>query len=120
MKWFPAILFFLVFSTGLAGAGDEVSINEQLKAGGNVHLQEGIYNIEGPIYIHSNTVFSGEPDTILRVSATSGMWFSSGSEGIITCKESVKNVEIHGFQIDGNCRKSPCELRKYSQDMLMI
>jgi len=57
MKLLPALLLFLVFCTGTAGAGDEVQINEQLQNGGAVHLQSGIYNIEGSIKIHSNTVF---------------------------------------------------------------
>jgi len=68
-----AILFFiLIFFSGIASAGDEVQINEQLQNGGAVHLQSGIYNIEGSIQIHSNTVLTGEPDTILRVSPNAG------------------------------------------------
>jgi hypothetical protein len=102
VKWFPAILFFLVFCTGLAGAGDEVSINERLTAGGNVHLSSGIYNIEGPIYIKSDTVFSGEPDTILRVSCPNGRWFSNG---IAVLNGNGNNIEISGFQIRWKCRK---------------
>jgi Right handed beta helix region len=106
VKWFPALLLFLVFSTGIAEAGAEQQINERLKAGGTVYLSSGIYEIEDPIVIGSNTVLTGDPDAIIRVFPNSGMWFKP-SEGIITCTESVKNVEISGFQIDGNCENLP-------------
>lgn len=67
MKLVPAFLLisFFSFSMGIAEAGDEVQINQALANGGNVHLPSGVYNLEGPVIIHSNTVLSGEPDTIL-------------------------------------------------------
>ena len=99
MKIVPALLFFLVFCTGIAGA--EQQINERLKAGGTVYLSTGVYEIEGPIIIGSNTILTGDPNAIIKVSSSSSQWFT-GSTGIISCKESVKNVEIYGFQINGN------------------
>jgi len=103
-----AILFFiLIFFSGIASAGDEVQINEQLQNGGAVHLQSGIYNIEGSIKVHSNTVFTGEPDTILRVSSSAGQWFVDGVGVIDNADTSLHDVEISGFQIDGNLRELP-------------
>jgi hypothetical protein len=100
-----SILFFISFS-GIAAAGDEVLINQQLQQGGVIHLQAGIYNIEGPIKIHSNTVLTGEPDTILRVSSSAGQWFVD--DGIIdNADTSLHDVEISGFQIDGNLKQLP-------------
>jgi len=101
MKIVPALLFFLVFCTGIAGAGAEQQINERLKAGGTVYLSTGVYEIEGPIIIGSNTILTGDPNAIIKVSSSSSQWFT-GSTCIISCKESVKNVEIYGFQINGN------------------
>jgi Pectate lyase superfamily protein len=101
-----SILFFISFS-GIAAAGDEVSINQQLQQGGVIHLQAGIYNIEGPIKIHSNTVLTGEPDTILRVSSSAGQWFVDGVGIIDNADTSLHDVSISGFQIDGNLKAFP-------------
>jgi hypothetical protein len=106
LKWLPAFLLFLVLFTGIASAGDEQMINKQLSVGGTVHLQQGIYNIEGPIYIKSDTVLSGEQDTILRVSCPNGRWFSNS---ISVINGNGNNIEISGFQIDGNVQNLPIE-----------
>jgi len=106
LKLLPALLLFLVFCTGIASAGDEQQINERLKAGGTVYLKSGVYEIEGPIIIDSNTILTGDPDAIIKVSSTSPQWFI-GSIGIISCKGSIKNVEIYGFQINGNLGALP-------------
>src|SRR5665647_959834 len=107
MRLLVMALFFLTFSTGLALAGDEVQINERLQNGGVVHLQSGIYNIEGSIKVHSNTVLTGEPDTILRVSPNAGQWFVDGVGVIDNADTSLHDVKISGFQIDGNLRQLP-------------
>ena len=99
-------IFFLLFS-GLAQAGDEVRINQALANGGNVHLPSGVYDLEGPVIIHSNTVLSGEPDTILRVFLSSSQWFTGQTGVICNPSESLQNVEIYGFQIDGNIANLP-------------
>jgi parallel beta-helix repeat protein len=120
-RLFYSLIFLLLF-TGLAKAGaeiaispsgssDQIIINNALEAvyqsgGGIVYLSAGIYNIEGPIYIKSDTVLSGDADTILRVSSSSSQWFQ-GAIGIISCQESLQNVEIYGFQIDGNIKNLP-------------
>jgi Right handed beta helix region len=44
--------------------------------------------------------------TVIRVSSSSSQWFT-GATGIISCKESLKNVEVCGFQIDGNLGALP-------------
>ena len=51
----------------------------------------GVYEIDGPIIIGSNTILTGDPDAIIKVSSSSSQWFT-GSIGIISCKESIKNV----------------------------
>jgi parallel beta-helix repeat protein len=88
-------------------AGDEIQINQMLDQGGNVHLDPRVYNIEGPIIIHSNTILSGEPGTILRVSSSSSQWFT-GQIGII-CNptESLQNIEICFLEVDGNIGNLP-------------
>jgi Pectate lyase superfamily protein len=59
-------VFFLLFS-GLAAAGAEQQINERLKAGGTVYLSAGVYEIEGPIIIGSDTKLTGDPEAVIRV-----------------------------------------------------
>src|SRR5659263_760245 len=98
-------VFFLLFS-GLAAAGAEQQINERLKAGGTVYLSTGVYEIEGPIIIGSNTILTGDPDAIIKVSPSSSQYFT-GMTGIISSNGPVDNVEISGFQIDGNCDELP-------------
>ncbi len=71
-----------------------------------MYLSTGIYEIEGPIIIGSNTILTGDPDAVIKVSASSSQWFVN-SIGIISCQESVKNVEIYGFQINGNLGSLP-------------
>ncbi len=119
MRFFPVFLYFLFFSfsVGIAGSGDMIVLSPQdghsnqkqitdaLKAG-NVYLNPGVYEIDGPIYIKSNRKLSGHPDAIIRVYSGSKQWFT-GRTGIISCKESLKNVEIYGFQIDGNIGNLP-------------
>jgi hypothetical protein len=105
MKALAILLFVFIFFTGIASAGDEQRINEMLKAGGTVHLSSGVYNIEGPIHIpNDGTTLSGDAGTILRVSCPNGRWFSN-SIGIINSRAS--NLEIYGFQVDGNIRSMP-------------
>jgi hypothetical protein len=104
----------LVLSPCLASAGDEQQINELLKNGGNVTLENRVYTITGPIYIHSNTVLTGGPDTIIRVSPSSSQWFV-GATGILNPGEfPLKNVEIYGFSIDGNLMNLPKSYANYN------
>ena len=107
MRVFFAILLTFLLLSGVARAGDEIRINQMLEQGGNVHLPSGVYNLEGPVIIHSNTVLSGEPDTILRVSSSSSQWFTGQTGVICNPSESLQNVEIYGFQIDGNIGNLP-------------
>lgn len=106
MRFTLAILFSFLLLTGIAEAGAEQQINERLKAGGMVYLSAGVYEVEGPIIIGSNTILTGDPNAIIKVSSSSSQWFT-GSTGIISCTESVKNVEIYGFQINGNLGSLP-------------
>jgi parallel beta-helix repeat protein len=103
----PAVILFLVVFTGIAAAGDEVQINEALANGGNVHLPSGVYVLEGPVIIHSNTVLSGEGGTILRVSSSSSQWFTGQTGVICNPTESLQNVEICFLEVDGNIGNLP-------------
>jgi len=85
---------------------DQIIINDALEAvyksgGGRVVLNSGVYKVDNTVVIWSNTVLYGSPDAVIMVSPTSSQWFT-GSVGIISCKEPVKNVEIYGFQVNGN------------------
>lgn len=119
MKLVPAFLLisFLCFSIGIVEAGEFITLSpdgshsnqNQINAAlekGDVFLNAGVYPVDGAIYIGSNRILSGDKDAVIQVSSTSSQWFT-GSTGIISCKESVKNVEIYGFQIDGNLGALP-------------
>ena len=109
------ITLVLALSSCLAAAGDEQQINELLKNGGNVTLENKVYTITGPIYIHSNTALNGGPDTVIRVSSSSSHWFT-GSIGIISNNEAIHDVEIYGFSIDGNVQNLPTEYHHSRSD----
>jgi hypothetical protein len=90
---------------------DQTVINNALEAvhnsgGGKVYLNAGTYKVDNTVIIWSNTILTGSPDAIIMVSPSSSQWFT-GSVGIISCKESVKNVEISNFQINGNLGALP-------------
>jgi hypothetical protein len=63
-----------------------------------------IGNIDGQIKIDSNTRLTGSPDAILRVPSSSSQWFVDGVGVIGSISEPLNNVEIDGFQIDGNLK----------------
>jgi polygalacturonase len=93
---------------------DQKIISDAIKAasesgGGTVYLTAGVYLVDGPVIIKSNVHLTGDPNAIIRVSSTSSQWFT-GQNGIISNpSESVQNVEISGFQIDGNIKNLPRE-----------
>ena len=120
LKGLCSILFFLLFFSGIAKAQTELrlsptdqnGINQALKSvynagGGTVYLTSGVYEVTGPVIIKSNIKLTGDPDAIIRVSSSSSQWFT-GQIGII-CNpdESLQNVEISGFCIDGNIGNLP-------------
>lgn len=117
------ILFLMcILSPCLAAAGDytisptganndQNIINEAIKAasesgGGTVYLNVGVYLVDGTVIIKSNVKLTGDPNAIIKVSSISSQWFT-GSTGVISCQESLQNVEICGFQIDGNIDELP-------------
>ena len=124
MRWFPALLFIFILCPGVAEAldltvsptganNDQIIINDALEAvyksgGGKVVLNSGVYKVDNTVVIWSNTVLTGAHDAVIMVSPTFSKWFI-GSIGIISCKESVKNVEIYGFQVNGNLGAFPPE-----------
>lgn len=127
MKLVPVLLLFifLLNITSVAGARDRETymvsptgendqdvINRATKeayenGGGIVYLEAGVYDIRNPVYIGSNTVLAGDKNAILRVNGKSSQWFV-GTVGIINpLNFPLKNVEVCGFQIDGNLDELP-------------
>lgn len=118
MKPLPAfaLLAFFILSTVIAEAGEQTlspdnghSNQNQINAAlerGNVYLQAGVYEIDNTIVMPSNRVLSGDSNAIIRVSSTSSQWFT-GSTGVISCSGIANNIEISGFQMDGNIGNLP-------------
>ena len=117
-------LFFTVFFTGAASAAsdyivsptgatnDQDVINKAIEeasenGGGTVYLNPGVYLVDGPVIIKSNIHLTGDPNAIIRVAPTSSQWFKGQIGVICNPRESVHNVEISGFQIDGNIANLP-------------
>lgn len=111
------LFLVILYSVELAHAGEQITlspdgghsnqnqINEAL-AKGDVFLNAGVYEVDNTIVICSNRVLSGDPNAIIRVYSGSTQWFT-GAVGVISCKEPVQNVEIFGFQMDGNIGNLP-------------
>lgn len=117
-------LFFTGFFTGTASAAgdyivsptgatnDQDVINKAIEeasenGGGTVYLNPGVYLVDGPVIIKSNIHLTGDPNAIIRVAPTSSQWFKGQIGVICNPRESVHNVEISGFQIDGNIGNLP-------------
>ena len=117
-------LFFTGFFTGAASAAgdyivsptgatnDQDVINKAIEeasenGGGTVYLNPGVYLVDGPVIIKSNVHLTGDPNAIIRVSSTSSQWFKGQIGVICNPRESVHNVEISGFQVDGNIANLP-------------
>ena len=105
--------FYLVDIVSPTGAiNDQDVINKAIEkasesGGGTVYLTSGVYLVDGPVIIKSNVHLTGDPDAIIRVSSTSSQWFKGQIGVICNPTESVHNVEISGFQIDGNIANLP-------------
>lgn len=130
IKIIPASIFLILLFCGSAIAGQSISIastgttseqnqiNEALKTvsnagGGTVYLNAGVYEITGPIFVGSNTHFTGDKNAIIRVSSSSSQWFVGGTGLINDDNSVVSNVEISGFQIDGNLDQLPRHYADY-------
>lgn len=118
------ILTLCLFASQIGLAGEQIvlspqeghsnqnRINEAIKQaassakGASVFLTEGVYPVDNTIIMKSNVRLLGDSNAIIRVWGGSSQWFT-GRIGVISCKESLKNVEIAGFQIDGNIGNLP-------------
>lgn len=101
---------YIVSPTG--ATNDQDVINKAIEkasgsGGGTVYLTAGVYLVDGPVIIKSNVHLTGDPNAIIRVSSTSSQWFKGQIGVICNPTESVHNVEISGFQIDGNIANLP-------------
>lgn len=113
------ILLLSMYFIDVASAGqtiyldptDEDGINKALEAAKNepgtttIILNQGTYEIKGPLIIYSNTVLKGDNAKIL-VSSKSGQWFKPPN-GIIMNKGHIENVRIENLIFDGNCHNLP-------------
>ena len=108
----PGVAGALELTVSPTGANnDQTVINQALEdvknaGGGTVYLNAGTYTVDNTVVIWSNTILTGSPDAVILVSPSSSQWFT-GALGIISCEESVKNVELYGFQINGNLGALP-------------
>jgi hypothetical protein len=117
MKFLPAFLLLFLLS-GLAqastitlnptGLNDQNQITDAIsqvskEGGGEVHLTSGVYDVANTITMKSYIKLTGDPNAILRVSASS-QWFI---DGVVTCNEAIHDVSISGFQCDGNIGNLP-------------
>jgi hypothetical protein len=115
LKVLPAILL-VIFVSGLAeaqtitlnpsGSNDQNAISEAIKTvseagSGTVYLNSGVYDIANTVTMRSNIKLAGDSNAILRVSASS-QWFTGQTGVISNPDESLHDVEVCGFQIDGN------------------
>jgi hypothetical protein len=122
LKWISALTLLFILCPGVAGAleitvsptganNDQTIINNALEAvsnsgGGKVTLNSGTYEVDNTVIIRSNTILTGSPDAVIMVSSSSSLWFK-GRAGVICNTELVNNVEISGFQINGNIQNLP-------------
>jgi hypothetical protein len=120
-RFFYPIIFLTLF-TGIAqasyitvspsGFNDQNVLNQALSqvyqtGSGTVYLTPGIYDIKGQILIGSNTVLTGSTSAILRVHPYSINNFPDGTGIIGFIGDSINNVEISNFEIDGNIKNQP-------------
>ncbi len=103
------LLLLSFFPVPVTAAGEQDDINDLLEQGGRVELEDREYIITGPLYIYSNTTLTGGPNTVLKVECPGGRPWFTNSVGVINTKGPVNNVEIFGFEIDGNCLSFPFE-----------
>lgn len=111
------LLLLFWYSVELAQAGEQIvlspqdghsnqnQINRALEEG-DVYLGPGVYEVDNTIIMRSNRVLAGDPNAIIKVWGGSSQWFK-GKTGVISCQEAIHDVEIYGFQIDGNIRELP-------------
>ena len=119
---FILLLFIYLSQIGLAGEqivlspqeghSNQNQINEAISQaassakGASVFLTEGLYLVDNTIIMKSNVRLLGDSNAIVKVWGGSSQWFK-GKVGVISCKEAIQNVEIAGFQIDGNIKELP-------------
>lgn len=110
-RLFIFVLLVMLLTVGLSdaktytlspngGHSNQEQINKALGKG-SVYLEAGVYEVDDTIIIGSNRVLTGDKDAIIRVYSGSSQWFV-GLKGVISCEDVVHDVEISGFQIDGN------------------
>lgn len=104
----------------VSGHSNQEQINEALKQaatqaeGISIFLTAGVYSIDNTITIQSSVKLTGDSNAIVSVYSGSSQWFT-GTNSIIY-SNSNDNIEISGFQIDGNCNELPFEYHHSRSD----
>ena len=85
------------------GIDDQVQINQALDyvesiGGGTIYMKSGLFVISGPLNVGSNTILTGDSDTVLKLD--DHVRFANNVPMILA--EGAENIKIHGFEIDGN------------------
>lgn len=80
------------------GSNNHTQINNALKGGGKVYLNEGTYVISDTIVLNSGNILSGDAKAIIKL-VDNANWpkYKNMIEGI-----DVSNVRVTGFEVDGN------------------
>ena len=98
------------------GHADQVVINRALSwmaadTGRQVHMVGPFeFGITDQLFIGSNSIWSGDSDAVIKVedgacgSSYSNCVFPNGTPVIAALNSSPSNIEIGGFQINGNCQ----------------
>jgi hypothetical protein len=136
-KMIARFFYFLIFLTLFAdiaqasyisvspsGSNDQIILNQALSqvyhsGSGTVYLNSGVYDIQGQILMGSNIVLTGSSSTILRVHPYSITNFPDGTGVIGFIGNSIKNVEISNFEIDGNIENQPSGYRGTGYERLI-
>ncbi|MDD2287005.1 MAG: hypothetical protein PHQ11_16585, partial [Paludibacter sp.] len=100
--------YISISSTG--SSSDQKIINNALQEAANnpgstVYLKSdnGPFIIDGQIKIGSNTKLTGDSNAVVKVSKSTTQFFVDGVGVFGQLPNSLKNVEIYGFTVDGNC-----------------
>jgi len=123
----PPILYVAIDGSGdynCDGNQDQVEINAALDYVADhsnfttVYLKgPGVFTIDEPVLISSDTILTGDPDATVKLKDNTGWW--TNNKPVMTQKgrlewsswglpgESITNVEIHGFRIDGGIQQEP-------------
>jgi hypothetical protein len=108
MKFLTAILITFLLTPGLAAAGDEDYLNDLLANGGNVTIPAGVYVLNHPLILQSNTIISGEVGSNGELGVEFTIKDHAGWKSFVPLFQvnGVQNVTIENIIIDRISRKT--------------